>query len=420
LFDPLLAALKWLQRRPTIGEADMVYAASVWNAMLVELERPSYWHMTGSVEVPDWPAVGAVYPAMVSNLGTAFDLDAYLLRLPPYIGTCDVSDGDSPATTSLFMLAALSHRDEALEAVLHKVFAAFDFARHERMRSLQVQLESTFLSALGFTFLEVRLTELLLVAEGFLYKGPSDWAIYPSPTKAEYGWALTIDSSILQYRDVTSISEYVKERLMRNDLGQSKRRRPPKPIPDPPPLDTVASMSPSKEKGYQSTDARLVFLVHGQDIALRETAARWLEHELRPECRLVVLHEQANSGRTLIEKFEDYGRLAAYAIVLLTADDEGRRRGSKGRCLPRARENVVFEMGFFFGALGRDRVAVLYEPEVEVPSDLSGFAYIQADPSGGWKVPLLRDLRDAGLVRPDVNISGAPQRNERWARVLDI
>lgn len=82
--------------------------------------------------------------------------------------------------------------------------------------------------------------------------------------------------------------------------------------------------------------------------------------------KTVVLHEQANAGRTLIEKFEQHAKAVELAIVLLTADDEGGTAGT-GTYRPRARQNVVFELGFFSGALGRGRVCVLYEKELSCP-----------------------------------------------------
>jgi Predicted nucleotide-binding protein containing TIR -like domain len=63
----------------------------------------------------------------------------------------------------------------------------------------------------------------------------------------------------------------------------------------------------------------------------------------------------------------------------------------------RARQNVVFELGFFVGKLGRERVTVLYESGVERPSDIDGLAYIALDEAGGWKLQLIREMRAAGM-----------------------
>jgi predicted nucleotide-binding protein len=99
---------------------------------------------------------------------------------------------------------------------------------------------------------------------------------------------------------------------------------------------------------------REVFLVHGHDEATREKVARFLERlHLEP----IILHEQPNRGRTVIEKFEDHSKVC-YAIVLLTPDDVGGPWKSNDR-LPRARQNVILEHGYFVGLLGRRHVCAL-------------------------------------------------------------
>ncbi len=110
----------------------------------------------------------------------------------------------------------------------------------------------------------------------------------------------------------------------------------------------------------------------------------------------MILHEQANEGRTIIEKFEDHAAEAGYAVVLLTADDVGRAAAEADEH-PRARQNVDFELGFFFGALGRRRVAMLYEEAVERPSDTDGIVRIALDDAGAWKLTLARELDAVGI-----------------------
>ena len=80
-------------------------------------------------------------------------------------------------------------------------------------------------------------------------------------------------------------------------------------------------------------------------------------------------------------------------MVLLTPDDEGGLKHSDAMRL-RARQNVIFELGFFIGRLGRNRVCALTKGDVEIPSDYSGVVYIQMD--GGWKLDLVRELKGAG------------------------
>jgi len=121
------------------------------------------------------------------------------------------------------------------------------------------------------------------------------------------------------------------------------------------------------------------------------------------EPETIILREKPSLGQTLIEKFEQHATSASYAIVVLTADDEG-GRASQGTHNPRGRQNVIFEMGYFFGILGRSRVSVLLHPGVEKPSDIDGIAYINFDDNGAWKTELFRELEHASI---HIDISAA-------------
>ena len=136
-----------------------------------------------------------------------------------------------------------------------------------------------------------------------------------------------------------------------------------------------------------------VFVVHGHAEGPKEQIARWLE---RVGIEAVILHEQPNAGRTIMEKFSEEAGGVGYAIVVATGDDEGQLRGGS-KLLPRPRQNVVLELGFFHGKLGRDRVAILLEPGVELPSDYGGVVYIELDEAGGWKLKLAQELKNARL-----------------------
>ena len=101
-----------------------------------------------------------------------------------------------------------------------------------------------------------------------------------------------------------------------------------------------------------------------------------------------------------MEKLEA-NRDVQFAVVLFTADDEGRVRAKAGVEIvltPRARQNVVLELGYFMGYLGREKVAVIYEEGVEMPSDYSGVEYVALDKSGAWKQKLAQELGAAGLA----------------------
>jgi predicted nucleotide-binding protein len=137
-----------------------------------------------------------------------------------------------------------------------------------------------------------------------------------------------------------------------------------------------------------------IFVVHGHASAIRHETVRVLERGTDRD--VIVLHEQANGGRTILEKFEDHASGAAYAVVLLTGDDQGGIR-TDDRTQPRGRQNVIFELGFFFGKLGRRRVAVLLEAGVEKPSDIDGLVYISLDEHGAWKQALAKELEGADI-----------------------
>lgn len=143
-----------------------------------------------------------------------------------------------------------------------------------------------------------------------------------------------------------------------------------------------------------SAPTNRVFLVHGRDERLRETVARFLE---RFGLEVIVLHEMPDQGRTIIEKFEHYANVG-FAVVLLTGDDAGGlKEKPPSEYRPRARQNVLFEMGFFVGKLGRTKVCALREEGVEIPSDYQGVVYLPVDQGGGWKLRLASEMKMAGL-----------------------
>ena len=139
-----------------------------------------------------------------------------------------------------------------------------------------------------------------------------------------------------------------------------------------------------------------VFIVHGRDHGTRDMVARFIQQiELEP----VILQEQPNQGLTIIEKFERHAQ-AGFAVVLFTPDDIGAVRDNVETPQFRARQNVIFELGYLIRHLGRDRVAVIYkgdEGDIEIPSDYSGVLYTQMDDGGGWRFELIREMKSAGL-----------------------
>lgn len=136
-----------------------------------------------------------------------------------------------------------------------------------------------------------------------------------------------------------------------------------------------------------------VFVVHGHDHGSLQTVARFVE---RLGLAVTILHERPSEGATIIEKLEVHGN-ASFAVVLLTPDDVGAVATQADKLKPRARQNVVLELGYFLGRLGRRGVAALVSHGVELPSDYSGVVYIDLDEPGAWKFHLAKELRAAGL-----------------------
>jgi len=139
-----------------------------------------------------------------------------------------------------------------------------------------------------------------------------------------------------------------------------------------------------------------VFIVHGHDEAAKESVSRFIE---RLGLKALILHEQPNRGRTIIEKIEDYSNVEM-AVVIMTPDDVGTNRDNASKPAAwkqRARQDVVLELGFFAGKLGRSRVCVLYKEGVELPSDYHGVVYIPLDSSGAWRLNLAKEMKSTGM-----------------------
>ncbi|KJF70303.1 TIR domain-containing protein [Agrobacterium arsenijevicii] len=136
-----------------------------------------------------------------------------------------------------------------------------------------------------------------------------------------------------------------------------------------------------------------IFIVHGHDEGALQSLARFLE---KLNLQVIILREQPNQGRTIIEKYEQSAEEVGFAVVLMTPDDMGAAISSDGQN-QRARQNVIFELGYFAGKLGRGRVCLLRKGNVEIPSDLFGVVYTDMDPAEGWKSALVKELKAAGI-----------------------
>lgn len=165
------------------------------------------------------------------------------------------------------------------------------------------------------------------------------------------------------------------------------RERAVNDITDPAPARSLRS-----PEGSEMPTNRKIFIVHGQDEVVKLSVHRFLmEAEFEP----VILAERTNGGRTIIEKFEKEADVG-FAIILLTPDDEGALKGQPAR--PRARQNVILELGYFIGRLGRHRICALRKADVEVPSDILGVVWTEFDAGGAWKQALGKELQSAGYA----------------------
>lgn len=149
--------------------------------------------------------------------------------------------------------------------------------------------------------------------------------------------------------------------------------------------------SEAKQKGSEGEiveDFNKVFIVHGHNGELKEAVARLIERQgIKP----IILSEQTNRGATIIEKIESNSDVQA-AVCLFTADDFGKGRNEQCDNL-RARQNVIFETGYFIGKLGRQRTVIISDKEIELPSDLQGVVYTNISE---WRFMVLKELKAIG------------------------
>lgn len=196
---------------------------------------------------------------------------------------------------------------------------------------------------------------------------------------ARYSGGGLVDYSTPTRRNIANAVALLKEaqRTLREDLSDHEH----------------SSEIGSSAENAPVVPSNRVFVVHGHDDAALQGLARFLE---KLGLEAIILKEQPDQGRTIIEKFEDTSDDIGFAVVLLTPDDLG---GSVKTDTPdvRARQNVIFELGYFAAKLGRGRVCLLRKGHVEIPSDLYGVIYTDMDPADGWKAKLVGELKAAKL-----------------------
>ena len=134
------------------------------------------------------------------------------------------------------------------------------------------------------------------------------------------------------------------------------------------PVDTIGS------DAYNISGVKpRVFVVYGHDTDARDELELMLR---RVQVEPIILENIPGVGETLIEKLESLTQ-ADFACVLLTPDDVGASQRSPSDLRPRARQNVVLELGMVLSRLGRRRVAILVKgDDLEKPSDIAGLIYI--------------------------------------------
>ena len=149
-------------------------------------------------------------------------------------------------------------------------------------------------------------------------------------------------------------------------------------------------LAPNKPKAPM--DKSKVFIVHGHDNAAKQAVARFVE---KIGFEAIILHEQASSGKTIIEKIEANSNVG-FAIVLYTPCDLGRSKEEEDQLKPRARQNVIFEHGYLIGKIGRKNVSALVKGDVETPNDISGVVYIKMDEADSWKYAVGKEMKACG------------------------
>jgi predicted nucleotide-binding protein len=112
---------------------------------------------------------------------------------------------------------------------------------------------------------------------------------------------------------------------------------------------------------------RRIFISHGTSTEWYKVQA-YIERDI--QIPTLELAQEANFGRTILQKLSEESNKCSYAVIIMTGDDES----SDGK--PKARENVMHEIGFFQGKFGLQNVCLLYEEGTTIPSNIHGLVYI--------------------------------------------
>ena len=188
--------------------------------------------------------------------------------------------------------------------------------------------------------------------------------------------------SLIQAEDLLKGHEYTKDitKSILKECASLLHEAMPKP------------KAPTSNIPKAPMDKSKVFIVHGHDNAAKEAVARFIE---KIGLQAIILHEQASSGNTIIEKIEANSNVG-FAIVLYTPCDVGASKGEKDQLKPRARQNVVFEHGYLIGIIGRKNVCALVKGNIETPNDISGVVYIKMEEGDSWKFAVAKEMKACG------------------------
>lgn len=150
-----------------------------------------------------------------------------------------------------------------------------------------------------------------------------------------------------------------------------------------------------------------IFVVHGHDREARDQLELILRRlGLQP----FILQNEDGGGKTIVEALEQHiYRDAAFGVVLMTPDDFGYvKTETDADRRPRARQNVVLELGMVMASLGRERMAILQKGALERPSDTDGILRIEFNDHVRETVPkLVQRLQASGFDIPAGAVASA-------------
>jgi predicted nucleotide-binding protein len=161
-------------------------------------------------------------------------------------------------------------------------------------------------------------------------------------------------------------------------------------------LTSCLRINPTQNRAIKPNNHKLdsskVFIVHGHNEEVKIKVARFID---KMDFEPIILHEQASSGSTIIEKIEEYSNVG-FGIILYTNCDIGGKQTDSPELKSRARQNVVFEHGYLIGKIGRNNVCALVQGDIETPNDISGVVYVTMDDADAWQIQIAKELKKAG------------------------